>query len=216
MNRRLAALEFLLAAGVVLGHNVWRVVPNEVVVLTVVALLSMRLRAAGWNWALLGFRRPGSWRVIAGVALAAATLRILLGDFVIEPATSAIWPAPALPEGASGIAGNPGRAGLMLGLVWTFAAFGEEIAYRGYLLNRGADAVGGSTPAFWIAAVASAVLFGFGHFYKGPAGIVDSGVAGLILAAAYLVTGRNLWTCVLAHGFIDTFAIVALYGGIDD
>ncbi len=216
MNRPLAALEFLFAAGVVLGHNVWRVVPNEVVILTLVAILSMRLRAAGWNWTLLGFRRPDSWHVIVGVALAAAMLRILLGDFVIEPATAEIWPAPALPEGANDIAGNPGYALMMLGLVWSFAAFGEEIAYRGYLLNRGAAALGGTKLAFWIAAAASAVLFGFGHFYKGPAGIVDSGVAGLILAAAYLVTGRNLWTCVLAHGFIDTFAVVSLYLGFSD
>ena len=213
MKRMPAALEFLLAAAVVLGHNVWRIVPNEVLVLTLAAIVSMRLRAARWDWSLLGFRRPDSWRVIVLVALGAATLRILLGDFVIEPATSAFWPAPTLPEGANEIAGNPGRALLMLGLVWSFAAFGEEIAYRGYLLNRGADALGGSTRAVWVAAVASAVLFGFGHFYKGPAGIVDSGVAGLILAAAYLATGRNLWTCVLAHGFIDTFAIVALVAG---
>ena len=40
-----------------------------------------------------------------------------------------------------------------------FRAFGEEIAYRGYLLNRGGDALGGSSAAFWIAAVATAVLF---------------------------------------------------------
>jgi uncharacterized protein len=216
MNRRLAALEFLLATGVVLAHNVWRVVPNEVVILTVVAILSMRLRAAGWNWTLLGFHRPGSWRVVVGVALAAATLRIALGDFVIEPATAAIWPAPALPEGASKIAGNPGYALMMLGLVWSFAAFGEEIAYRGYLMKRGAEALGGATIALWIAAVASSALFGVGHFYQGPAGIVDSGMAGLILAAAYLVTGRNLWTCVLAHGFIDTFAVAAIYFGLYD
>jgi membrane protease YdiL (CAAX protease family) len=28
---------------------------------------------------------------------------------------------------------------LALVVVWTFAAFGEEIAYRGYLLTRAAD-----------------------------------------------------------------------------
>jgi membrane protease YdiL (CAAX protease family) len=216
MNRPLAAMEFLLAAGLVLAHNVWRVVPNEVLILTALAIMSMRLRAARWDWSLLGFRRPKSWRFVILVALSAATLRILLGDFVIEPATSTIWPAPKLPEGANEITGNAGYALMMLGLVWSFAAFGEEIAYRGYLLNRGADALGGAPLAFWIAAAASAVLFGYGHYYKGPAGIVDSGVAGLILAAAYLVSGRNLWTAVLAHGFIDTFAIVVLYFGLAD
>ena len=210
-TRLLSAIEFMVAAAVVLGHNVWRVVPNEVLILTVLAIVSMRLRSRGWDWSNLGFRRPASWRVIVGVALAAAALRIVLSDFVIEPLTATIWPAPELPEGADEITGNPLMALMTLGLVWSFAAFGEEISYRGYLLNRGGDALGGSALAFWVAAVATAVLFGYGHFYKGPAGVVDSGVAGLILAAAYLMTGRNLWTPVLAHGFIDTFGVVALY-----
>jgi len=215
-QRLFSALEFAIGAAIVLGHNVWRVVPNEVLILTALAIVSMRLRAARWDWSMLGFRRPSSWRFIIVVALAAAALRILLSDLVIEPLTATIWPEQELPEGASEIASNLGNALIALGLVWTFAAFGEEIAYRGYLLNRGADALGGASLAFWLAAVASAVLFGYGHFYKGPAGVLDSGVAGLILAAAYLLTGRNLWTCVLAHGFIDTFAVGWLFLGLPD
>ena len=100
-----------------------------------------------------------------------------------------------------------------LGLIWTFAAFGEEIGYRGYLLTRTADIGGRSKSAYWIAVLVVAVLFGYGHYYKGRSGIVDSGMAGVILGAAYVLSGRNLWVCILAHGFIDTFAIVALYFG---
>ncbi len=44
-------------------------------------------------------------------------------------------------------------------------------------------------------------------------GIVDSGVAGLVLAAAYFLARRNLWAPVLAHGFIDTVAVVSLTFG---
>ena len=215
-QRLTSAFEFAFGAAVVLGHNVWHVVPNEVLILAALAVVSMRLRAARWDWSVFGFRRPSSWRFIILVALAAATLRIVLSDFVIEPLTATIWPSQTLPEGADEIAGNIGNALIALGLVWSFAAFGEEITYRGYLLNRGADALGGTALAFWIAAILSAVLFGYGHFYKGPAGVIDSGVAGLILAAAYLLTGRNLWTCVLAHGFIDTFGVAWLYLGLPD
>jgi membrane protease YdiL (CAAX protease family) len=214
MTRKLSALEFVVGAALVLAHNVWRVVPNEVLVLTLLAFVSMRLREARWDFSALGFRTPRSWRVIVVVALGAAALRILLSDFVVGPLTATAWPSPALPEGADEITGNIGNALLALALVWSFAAFGEEIAYRGYLLNRAADAGGGSTAAYWVAAALTAVLFGYGHYYKGPAGMIDSGVAGLILAAAYLLTGRNLWTCVLAHGFIDTFAVAWLYLGL--
>ena len=57
--------------------------------------------------------------------------------------------------------------------------------------------------------------FSYGHHYKGPSGIVDSGVAGLILGAAFLLSGRNLWACVLTHGFIDTVAVIVAYFGWD-
>ena len=43
--------------------------------------------------------------------------------------------------------------------------------------------------------------------------MIDSGFAGLVLGAAFLVSGRNLWVCILAHGLIDSFGVVALYLG---
>jgi membrane protease YdiL (CAAX protease family) len=98
--------------------------------------------------------------------------------------------------------------------VWTLAAVGEEISYRGYLTLRGADALGASKTAWVIATIAAAVLFGLGHYYKGPVGMVDSGVAGLILGAAYLLSGRCLWTAILAHGLIDTTGVLLLYSGL--
>jgi membrane protease YdiL (CAAX protease family) len=173
----------------------------------------MRIRNGGI--AALGFRRPESWMRVVAIALAAATLRIALGYFAIDPLTALVWPPAIAPEGVESIAGDWRTALMYLGIVWTFAAFGEEIAYRGYLMNRAADAGGRTTAAWWISVVVVAVLFGYGHYYKGPAGIVDSGVAGLILGAAYLVSGRVLWTTVLAHGFIDTFGVGALYFGFD-
>jgi membrane protease YdiL (CAAX protease family) len=212
-SRVVSAAELALGAAIVIGHNVFHVVPNEVPILVVLGLVSMRLRNG--SFAALGFRRPDSWRRIVLIALAAAALRIVLGQFVVDPLTALAWPPAIAPAGAESIKGDIGTALLYLGVVWTFAAFGEEIAYRGYLVNRAADAGGRTTMAWWVAVVVVSILFGYGHFYKGPSGIVDSGVAGLILGAAYLVSGRNLWTTVLAHGFIDTFGVVCLYFGWD-
>lgn len=212
-RRAISAVEVVLGAVVVIGHNVFGALPNEVPTLCAAALVSVRLRGGGW--VALGFARPGSWRKAIAVAALAAALRIVLGDFVIDPLTQRFWPPAAAPAIADDLAGNAGQALLLLGLVWTFAAFGEEIGYRGYLLNRAAHVFGGSIRASWAAVVASAVLFGFGHFYKGPSGIVDSSVAGLILGGAYVLAGRNLWVPVLAHGFIDTVGVVLGYFGLD-
>jgi membrane protease YdiL (CAAX protease family) len=210
----ISGAEFLLGAAIVVGHNVFQVVPNEVPILFVLGIVSLRVRSGGW--AALGFKRPESWRTLMLIALLAAVVRIALGDFLIEPLGTRIWPPIQAPEDLTDITGNLRMAGLYLLIVWTFAAFGEEIVYRSYLLTRAAELCGGSQAAYWIAMVLVSVLFGIGHFYKGPVGIIDSGVAGLILGSAYLLCGRNLWVAVLGHGFIDTIGIGFLFLGWAD
>jgi membrane protease YdiL (CAAX protease family) len=189
VSRALSAFELLLGAFIVVGHNVFHIVPNEVIVLCVLGLLSIRLRDGPWS--AMGFKR----------------------QFVVEPITGFFWPAPTAPALANEIAGNVRIALLALLLVWTFAAFGEEISYRGYLLTRAADIGERSTTSYWFGIVLVSILFGYGHYYKGPSGIVDSGIAGLILGTAYMLAGRNLWASSLTHGFIDTFGVIdAFYG----
>jgi membrane protease YdiL (CAAX protease family) len=203
--------ELIVGAGIVIGHNVYQVIPNEVPILFVLGLLSAQLRDRSWR--AVGLQWPVSWRRTILFALAAATLRILLGALVIDPLTAHFWPPAVAPSGMNEITGHWKTALEWLGIVWTFAAFGEEISYRGYLLRRAADVGGRSKAAWWAGVLVSAVLFGYGHYYKGPAGILDSGMAGLILAAAYVLSEGNLWVCILAHGFIDTFGVLALFFG---
>ena len=203
--------ELALGCAIVIGHNVYRVVPNEVPILFALGLISFHLRNGSWT--AMGLRWPASWRRTVLIALAAAAVRILLGALVIDPITAHFWPPQNLPSGADQIAGRGMVALRWLLLIWTFAAFGEEIGYRGYLINRAADVGGRSNTADWVGVLLVSVLFGYGHYYKGPAGIVDSGMAGLILGATYVLSGRNLLACILAHGFIDTFGIVCLFFG---
>lgn len=211
VSQALSAFELLFGAFIVIAHNVFHIVPNEVVVLFMLGLASVWLRDG--KWSSIGFKPPSSWRRILLIALAAAGARIILGQFVIEPITGFFWRPPSAPELANEITGNAQTALLALLLVWTFAAFGEEIVYRGYLLTRAADIGKRSTVAYWVGIVIVSILFGYGHYYKGPSGIIDSGIAGLILGIAYMIAGRNLWACILAHGFIDTFGVIDAFFG---
>jgi membrane protease YdiL (CAAX protease family) len=207
----LSAAEFVFGAAVVIGHNVFHVLPNEVPILFVVGVLSLRLRSG--TWASIGLSRPPSWKRVVLIAIGAAVLRLVLGG-AVESLAAQIWPAPIkAARGVNEIAGHPWIALKWLGIVWTFAAFGEEVSYRAYLVTRAADLGNRSRLAYGLAVIAVAVLFGLGHYYKGPAGVLDSAVAGLILGAAYLMARRNLWACVLAHGLIDTVGVVAAYFG---
>ena len=210
-QRWLSLAELIVGAGIVIGHNVYQVIPNEVPILFVLGLLSAQVRDGSWR--AVGVRWPVSWRKTILLALAAAALRIALSALVIDPLTAHFWPAAKPPSGMNEIAGHWKVALQWLLLVWTFAAFGEEISYRGYLLRRAADVGGRSRASYWAGVLVVAVLFGYGHFYKGPAGILDSGMAGLVLAAAYVLSEGNLWVCILAHGFIDTVGVLALFFG---
>ena len=210
-SRLLSAFEFCFGAFIVIGHNVFHIVPNEVIVLSVLGLISIRLRDG--RWSAMGLKRPASWRRVLLIAIVAAILRILLGQFLIEPVTGLFWPKPTPPTLANEITGNVKVGVVALLLVWTFAAFGEEIAYRGYLLTRAADIGRRSAAAYWIGIVLVSILFGYGHYYKGASGVIDSGVAGLILGTAYMLAGRNLWATIFAHGFIDTFGIIDAFFG---
>lgn len=213
VQRWFSLAEVVLGGAIVIGHNIFHVIPNEVPILFVLGLISTRLRDGAWT--AMGLRWPASWRRTILFALGVAALRILLSALVVDPLTAHFWPPAIAPSGTSEIRGHAMVALRWLGIIWTFAAFGEEIGYRGYLLNRAADVGGRSKTAYWAGVLVVAVLFGYGHYYKGPSGIVDSGMAGLLLGAAYVLSGRNLWVCILAHGFIDTFGVTAAFFGWD-
>jgi hypothetical protein len=123
-SRILSALELLLGAFIVIGHNVFHVVPNEVPILFVLGLVSIRLRNGGWS--VMGLKRPASWVRIVLIALAAAALRIILGDLVIEPLAGHFWPPIIAPAGAEAITGNIKSA-----LVWLLGLDLGRVRRRG-------------------------------------------------------------------------------------
>ena len=210
--RWFSLLECAIAVFVVLGHNIYHILPNEVPILFVLGWISLRWRNDGWKYA--GLSWPQSWWKTVALAGTAAAILLLGSELVVEPLAHRIWPEP---EHVSNVieAGASGWRQALVGLliVWTFAAFGEEMSYRGYLLTRAADVLGRSDLAYWAAMILVSLLFGFGHYYKGPSGVLDSTYSGLVLGAAYLVASRNLWVPILAHGMADTIAVFVVFIG---
>ncbi len=98
-------------------------------------------------------------------------------------------------------------------LVWTLAAFGEEMVYRGYLMNRVADLLNRTRAAWWISLIVVHLAFGLAHAYQGVTGIIDEGLMGVLLGLMYLRTGRNLAVPIVAHGVADTVDLVLMFLG---
>ncbi len=109
------------------------------------------------------------------------------------------------------IRGNVGALVGTLVVVWLTAAFAEEVIFRGFLMGRLARLFGGSRLAWTASLLISSVLFGALHLYQGPAGVLGTGTAGLVLGLIYLVSGRNLWVCILTHGITDSISLVLIF-----
>jgi hypothetical protein len=102
---------------------------------------------------------------------------------------------------------------LFTALAWTLAAFGEEMFWRGYLMNRVADVFGRCRGALVASLLVVSVAFGFAHEYQGLAGWIEESLAGLALGLIYLRTGRNLSVPIIAHGVSDTIDMVLIFLG---
>src|SRR6476620_7864296 len=129
--RGLSLAEFLIGGFIVIGHNVFHLLPNEVPILFILGWISLRLRNGGWKAA--GLIRPRSWWKTVAWAVGAAVALQVGSELVVGPLAHWIWPEP---EHVSDVIGSAPlgwrRALTTLLIVWSFAAFGEELSYRGY------------------------------------------------------------------------------------
>ena len=86
------------------------------------------------------------------------------------------------------------------GAVGITAGICEEFLYRGYLLWY----LGRFLPVGF-ALGAAALIFGLGHSYQGPRGVLVTAVVGAVLAGLYIVTG-SLYAPMMLHALMDLYS----------
>jgi membrane protease YdiL (CAAX protease family) len=180
--------------------------------LLLLASLSLWLRKSGWRQ--IGLGRPASWRrtILTGVGIFLPWSA--LDWWVVIPLVQRITGQSIdLSEFAS-VRGNLGALLFWVLLSWTLAAFGEEMVWRGYLLNRLADLLGRSRAGWVLSLIVMGLLFGWGHNYQGSAGLLLNIYDGLVFGVLYLASGRNLWLAVIEHGLGNTLGFVLVYLGL--
>lgn len=188
--------------------------PGVVAVLAAMAVATWRLTRAGESWASAGLTWPPSWWKALLWVPAIYIAIALLSALVVAPMARALgWPPLAI-EKLGLVPGNAGSLALFLLVAWTTAAFGEELLFRGFLMQRLQAAFGGQGMAVAAAVAAQALLFGVAHAYLGMRGAVMAGVVGVVMGVVYVLNGRNLVPLIVAHGLIDTVSLTALWVGV--
>lgn len=160
-----------------------------------------------------GFGKRIRWRHL-GYAFG-AVLVLQLGSWLVDPLLEQLFGAGRDLGRFSDVEGSvPALLGV-LALSWTFAAFGEEIAFRIVLL-LGMLSVLGTTKAASVAAVLlQAVVFGLVHLYQGPSGVVSATISGLVFGAITVLARGAIWPAALAHGINNTIGLLMIYQGLD-
>jgi membrane protease YdiL (CAAX protease family) len=174
------------------------------------------LTLQGKTWSDVGLGRMGRFRILLPVAVLSTALLIAATQLLLP---LALYITGRVPDLHAFRALENNTAALLAGLVivWTVAAFGEEMLFRGFLLNMIYRLLPGGDKRSrmnWITALAaSSILFGCAHAYQGPAGMIMTGCIGFGFGIIYLLTRRNLWPSILTHGLYDTVGFISIYLG---
>jgi len=185
---------------------------SKTIYLLPLAWLSLRIR--GLRWRDVGLVRYESWRktlLLGGLWGAVIEVFEL---FVSQPLLMR-WTgrAPDL-ELFRALHWNVKWTMIAIVGAWTLAAFGEEMVYRGYLMNRVAGVLRSTRAAWLFSLVLVSLLFGASHLDQGITGQLENFLDGLLLGAIYLVYDRNLSVPIVAHGVTDTIDLLLIFLGL--
>jgi hypothetical protein len=210
-SKWLAVAELIVVALIFYADFKHHIIFSKTPYLLLFGWLSLRVRKLRWRD--VGLKRFRSWKTTIALGIAAGILLESFELFVSQPLlVKYLHKQPDL-EVFRQLNGNLKITLLFIALAWTLAAFGEEMVYRGYLMNRVADLLNRTRPAWVISLIVVHLGFGLAHAYQGWTGIIDEGLMGLLLGIIYLRTGRNLFVPIIAHGIGDTIDFLLIFLG---
>ena len=207
----LVLVEFLIVIALFVADWTHHVYFSKTPFLFLLGWISLRWRGLGWRD--IGLARPANWRRTIVIGVVCGIAMELLELFVTQPLLVKITGQMPDLSDLGDLHGNWKLMLLFVALSWTLAAFGEEMVYRGYLMNRVAGLFRNPKMAWAVSLIAVSFLFGLGHIDQGITGQVENMIDGLLLGAIFLATGRNLWAAIIAHGVTDTVDILLMYLG---
>jgi len=109
-------------------------------------------------------------------------------------------------------------AKLVLGIVvaWLLGGFLEELILRGIVLEAVEATMANAFPIA-IAAVGAIIVAALGagilHLYQGLRAAIIIAQLSILFGVLFVISGHNLWSVILCHGFYDTIAFIRFARG---
>jgi uncharacterized protein len=210
-NRLLVVVDLMLVWAVFVADQHHLIFFSKTPYLLGLGWISMAVR--GIRWRDLGLYVGRRWAVslLAGVTAGVAmeALEVFATQLLLVKLTGKY---PDLSD-FKNLIGNLKLLLILVAASWIVAGLGEELVWRGYMLNRVADLFGRSKAGWAVTLILVGAAFGLAHSYQDVTGIVENFVAGLLLGGLYVASGRNLMVPIIAHGITDTVDFLIIYSG---
>jgi hypothetical protein len=212
-SRLMILLDLALVAVVFAGVRLhWSfIVFSRTPYLLALGWMSMRLRGVGWSD--LGLRFDPGWRRLIMAGVAAGFVMEALELFVTQPLLVRLTGRYPDLSDFHELIGNPRVLLEAIAVSWLLAGLGEELVWRGHVMNRLADLIGRNRWGWTASLVLANAAFGYAHVYQGATGVVENFIDGALLGLLYLACGRNLWAPIVAHGMTDSLDSLLIFTG---
>jgi membrane protease YdiL (CAAX protease family) len=210
-SRLLIVLELALVAAVFVADEHHMIYFSKTPYLLVLGWCSMALR--GVRWRDLGLRGSPRWPVLLLAGIVAGVTIEALELFVTQPLLVRLTGKYPDLSDFRDLVGNLKLLLLLIAASWVVAGLGEELVWRGYLMNRVADLFGRSAVGWTVTLVLVSAVFGLAHSYQDVTGIIENFIDGALLGIVYLASGRNLFAPIVAHGITDSVDCLLIYSG---
>jgi membrane protease YdiL (CAAX protease family) len=210
-NRLLVVVDLLLVAAVFVADQHHLIFFSKTPYLLAIGWISMSIRGIGWRD--LGFRGSPRWPVLLAAGVAVGLAMEALELFATQPLLVKLTGKYPDLSDFKNLVGNFKLLLILVAFSWVVAGLGEELVWRGYILNRVADLFGRSVVGWTITLILVSAAFGLAHSNQDVTGIVENLIAGLLLGGVYLASGRNLMVPIIAHGITDTADFLIIYSG---
>jgi uncharacterized protein len=184
---------------------------SVIAIVIIVYILTLSLRKTGTTWGSLGLRKHSAKNHLLNFIVLFIGFNLL--GFIGQYISQQVGTPPDISK-FDGLRGNLPVLLAAIGSVFVTSGFGEEMIYRGFILERMTNLFSSFKNAPIIAVFTQAFIFGLIHSYQGLSGIIGTGLAGLLFGLVYLKMGRNLTMLIFFHGFVNTLNFTAIYFGV--
>jgi len=166
------------------------------------------LWSSKFNWSRFGLAKRITFSTV--LRSLGITILLVIGFYIFEGILEIYFGKMDLST-FNNVRGNFNEYLSLMIVVWVFAAFGEELIYRGYYMKQLAKLFGNTNNAWLISAILTSIYFGTSHAYQGITGIIGVTLWHLCISLIFFKNKNNLMSPILIHGFYDTVGVTLLY-----